>query len=183
MYDPVGQQLLLRHQPLKLTPREHALLRTLVQHSGEPLSKRDLLERVSEPSVEAILGALDRTLDAAGIAGAPVTRWELYDTHYTERYMDQPVKYAAAYDQSSVFAHLAGLKSPLYLIHGMADDNVLFTHSTQLMSKLQDQGTRFDLMTYPGGKHGLKGPATSKHVYNSIISWLERQLLGKPREG
>lgn len=114
---------------------------------------------------------------AAGVAVAPVTDWRLYDTAYTERYMDDPKRYQAAYDASSVFPHLDGLTSPLYLIHGMADDNVLFAHSTQLMSELQQRGTNFDLMTYPGGKHGInQTPAVRKHVYNSILAWLDRQL-------
>lgn len=113
---------------------------------------------------------------AAGIAVAPVTDWRLYDTHYTERYMDDPKQYADAYTESSIFAHLAGLRSRLYLIHGMADDNVLFTHSTRLMAEMQERGIAFDLMTYPGGKHGLAGPATRKHVYNSMLRWLQRSL-------
>lgn len=113
---------------------------------------------------------------AAGIAVAPVSDWRLYDTHYTERYMDDPAKFAGAYDQSAIFAHLDGLKSRLYLIHGMADDNVLFTHSTRMMSEMQQRGIPFDLMTYPGGKHGLAGPATRKHVYNSMLRWLLRNL-------
>jgi len=117
---------------------------------------------------------------AAGVAVAPVSDWRLYDTHYTERYMDDPQQYSAAYDASAVFAHLGGLKSPLYLVHGMADDNVLFTHSTQLMAALQQAGTPFDLMTYPGGKHGINNtPAMRKHVYNAIVAWLDRQLAVK----
>ncbi len=92
---------------------------------------------------------------ACGVAGAPVTDWALYDTHYTERYMDLPANNPEGYADSRVFAHLDGLRSRLLLIHGMADDNVLFTHSTQLMSDLQKRGIVFDLMTYPGAKHGL----------------------------
>lgn len=119
---------------------------------------------------------------AAGVAVAPVTDWRLYDTHYTERYMDDPNRFKAAYDASSLFPHLAGLKNPLYLIHGMADDNVLFTHSTQLMAELQQRGTPFDLMTYPGGKHGInQSPAVRKHVFNSMADWLDRQLRVKGR--
>ena len=53
--------------------------------------------------------------------------------------------------------HLDGLTSRLLLIHGMADDNVLFTNSTVLMSALQQRGQPFELMTYPGAKHGLRG--------------------------
>lgn len=114
---------------------------------------------------------------AAGVAVAPVTDWSLYDTHYTERYMDDPRRVAQAYERSSIFPYLDGLRSPLYLIHGMADDNVLFTHSTRLMADLQQRGTRFDLMTYPGGKHGINNsPAMRRHVFNSIVGWLEGKL-------
>jgi len=120
---------------------------------------------------------------AAGVAVAPVSDWRLYDTHYTERYMDHPDAYSASYRESSVLPHLAGLTSPLYLVHGMADDNVLFTHSTQLMAALQERGTRFDLMTYPGGKHGINNSkAMRKHVYRSIVGWLEAQLISGPKQ-
>ena len=95
---------------------------------------------------------------ACGVAGAPVTDWALYDTHYTEQFVGAtPKSDPQAYAQSGVFTHLDGLKSPLLLVHGMADDNVLFINSTKLMSALQKQGTAFELMTYPGAKHGLRG--------------------------
>ncbi len=113
---------------------------------------------------------------AGGVAVAPVTEWRLYDTHYTERYMDHPGPFAKAYDEAAVFAHLDGLKSPLYLIHGMADDNVLFTHSTRLMADLQQRGVMFDLMAYPGGKHGIAGQAPRTHVFKAITGWLEQEL-------
>lgn len=45
-YDSASKQFRLRHEPLALTPREHAVLRALIQYPGEPLSKRELLERV-----------------------------------------------------------------------------------------------------------------------------------------
>jgi dipeptidyl-peptidase 4 len=94
-------------------------------------------------------------LYACGAAGAPVTDWALYDTHYTERYMDHPKANAEGYGAASVFAQLDGLTSKLLLVHGMADDNVLFTNSTRLMSELQKRARPFELMTYPGAKHGL----------------------------
>jgi len=94
---------------------------------------------------------------ACGISGAPVVDWALYDTHYTERYMDHPARNADGYAAANVLTHVDGLRSPLLLIHGMADDNVLFANSTQLMSALQKRGTPFELMTYPGAKHGLQG--------------------------
>ena len=74
VYDPLSRQLLLRHQPLNLPPREHALLCELVQHSGEPLSKRDLLERlfddevdVHPEAVEVLVHRLRKRLEASGV--------------------------------------------------------------------------------------------------------------------
>ncbi len=118
---------------------------------------------------------------ALGVAVAPVTDWMLYDTHYTERYLGHPAGNRAGYIRSAPFAWLDGLASPLLLIHGMADDNVLFTHSTKLMAELQERGIAFELMTYPGGKHGLSTPAMRKHVYHAIAAAFERHL-GKPVE-
>jgi dipeptidyl-peptidase-4 len=64
----------------------------------------------------------------------------------------------------------------LLLYHGMADDNVLFTNSTRLMSALQEAGKPFELMTYPGKKHGIRGKATRRHLYALISDFLARQL-------
>ncbi len=112
-----------------------------------------------------------------GVAGAPVTDWALYDTHYTERYLETPASNAGGYEQSSVVAHASGLKAPLLVIHGMADDNVLFSHSTKLFKRLQDLGKRFDIMAYPGSKHGLlRHAGTGPHGYRTIKSFLDAHL-------
>lgn len=113
---------------------------------------------------------------AAGVAVAPVTDWTLYDTHYTERFLGSPQANRGGYIRSAPFAWLDGLTSPLLLIHGMADDNVMFTNTTRLAAELQDRGVQFDLMTYPGGKHGLSTSAMRKHVYHAIENWVARQL-------
>jgi dipeptidyl-peptidase-4 len=110
-----------------------------------------------------------------GAAGAPVTDWALYDTHYTERYMDLPAANRDGYRDSTVFAQLAGLRAPLLLVHGMADDNVLFTHSTKLMSALQAAGQPFELMTYPGAKHSLRG-ADQLHRLRTTDAFFSRCL-------
>jgi len=114
---------------------------------------------------------------ACGISGAPVTDWALYDTHYTERYMDHPKANPEGYVASSVFTHLDGLRSQLLLIHGMADDNVLFSNSTKLMSALQSRGTGFELMTYPGAKHGLQ-KTDLLHRYRTSEAFFARCLKG-----
>lgn len=118
---------------------------------------------------------------AAGVSGAPVTDWGLYDTHYTERYMGNPSEGGDDYLASSVFPYLENLEDPLLLYHGMADDNVLFTNSTRLMKALQDSGKRFDLMTYPGKKHSIRGKETRVHLYTTIAEFLDRHL--KPGAG
>lgn len=113
---------------------------------------------------------------ACGVSGAPVTDWALYDTHYTERYMNLPAANADGYREGSVFTHVAGIKpNALLLIHGMADDNVLFSNSTKLMSTLQKRATPFELMTYPGAKHGLRG-ADLLHRYRLTEAFFARCL-------
>ncbi|WP_045770713.1 S9 family peptidase [Xanthomonas albilineans] len=112
---------------------------------------------------------------ACGVAGAPVTDWALYDSHYTERYMNLPAANPDGYRDGRVAAHLDGLTSPLLLIHGMADDNVLFANSTSLMSELQKRGKLFELMTYPGAKHGLSG-TNALHRYRTTEAFLARCL-------
>ncbi|WP_020414550.1 DPP IV N-terminal domain-containing protein [Microbulbifer sp. VTAC004] len=112
----------------------------------------------------------------AGVSGAPVTDWMLYDTHYTERYMGNPNTDAEAYQASSVFPYSNGLKGPLLIYHGMADDNVLFTNTTRLIKQLQDNGQQFELMTYPGKKHSLRGKQTRIHQYTMIKEFFDQHL-------
>ena len=112
----------------------------------------------------------------AGVAGAPVTDWGLYDTHYTERYLDRPQDNAAGYAASSVLPYAKDLKGKLLVMHGMADDNVLFLHSTKLFRKLQDLGKPFDLMVYPGAKHGLTRQHDGRHAYATIKRFFDENL-------
>ena len=71
----------------------------------------------------------------AGVSGAPVTDWTLYDTHYTERYLDRPPENAAGYEASSVLPYAKDLRGKLLVIHGMADDNVLFLQQHEAVSQ------------------------------------------------
>jgi len=117
---------------------------------------------------------------AAGVSGAPVTKWELYDTHYTERYMGTPQADAAAYAKSSPIEHADKIADPLLLIHGMADDNVVFENSTALMAKLQSAGKPFETMVYPGQTHRVAGPGVSVHLWKTILNFLDRTTKAKP---
>ncbi|MEM6410860.1 MAG: S9 family peptidase [Pseudomonadota bacterium] len=113
---------------------------------------------------------------AAAVAGAPVTDWRLYDTYYTERYMDTPEDNADGYEASSVFPYIDNLEDPLLLIHGMADDNVVFENTTRLMAELQQRGKQFELMTYPGERHGIRGEELQIHLMRTRMEFLNRHL-------
>jgi dipeptidyl-peptidase-4 len=116
----------------------------------------------------------------AGIAGAPVTDWSLYDTHYTERYLRRPQDNSAGYAASAVLPYAKDLRGRLLVIHGMADDNVSFTHSTKLFRTLQDLGKPFDIMVYPGAKHGLIRQHDGRHAYATIKRFLDENLAPLP---
>jgi len=114
---------------------------------------------------------------AAGVSGAPVTDWRLYDTHYTERFMGTPQANPDGYARSGVSSHAQNLRGPLLILHGMADDNVLFTNSTTLFKQLQDLNKPFDVMTYPGSKHGLlRHSDTGPHAYAMIKRFFDTHL-------
>jgi dipeptidyl-peptidase-4 len=126
-------------------------------------------------TLRMLSAASDRV--AAAVSVAPVTDWALYDTHYTEQFVGgTPKGTPDAYKASGVFAHLDGLKSPLLLVHGMADDNVLFTNSTRLIDELVKRNVQFDLMTYPGAKHGISGRVGQRHVYGLIDAFFRQHL-------
>jgi len=119
---------------------------------------------------------------AAGVSGAPVTDWALYDTAYTERYLGDPrpdhENYTkGAYEEGSVMAYLDGLTEPFLLIHGMADDNVVFRHSIILMDAMQNQGAHnMSLMTYPGEKHGFRKAENRTHRDRQILEYFTKTI-------
>jgi len=113
---------------------------------------------------------------AAGISGAPVTRWDLYDTHYTERYLGNPATDPKPYQASDALPNATAIKDPLLLIHGMSDDNVVFDNSTALMAKLQAAAVPFETMVYPGFGHRVAGPGVSVHLWRTIERFLDREV-------
>ncbi|MBB4147254.1 dipeptidyl-peptidase-4 [Sphingobium scionense] len=109
---------------------------------------------------------------AAIVSGAPVTKWEFYDTHYTERYLGQPQDKPSAYPGSDAVDDAVKIKDPLLLIHGMSDDNVVFDNSTALMAKMQGAAVPFELMVYPGQTHRVGGPKIGVHLWTTIENFL-----------
>ncbi len=122
----------------------------------------------------------DPGLYAAGISGAPVTKWELYDTHYTERYMGTPQEDAEAYDEASAIPDAAKISDPLLIIHGMADDNVVFENATEVISAMQEANVPFEMMLYPGYTHRVSGEQISPHRYNTVFRFLEAHDVTPP---
>jgi dipeptidyl-peptidase 4 len=117
---------------------------------------------------------------AAAVAGAPVTEWQLYDTHYTERYLGDPVKDPKSYATSNAVADAASIRDPLLLIHGMADDNVFLDNATAFASQMQKTSTPFEMMFYPGQTHRVGGPGVSQHLWGTILRFLDREVKNKP---
>ena len=110
---------------------------------------------------------------SAGIAGAPVTDWALYDTIYTERYMGLPKDNKAGYEASSVVKAAANLHGRLLLIHGMIDDNVHLQNSAQLISGFQRADKDFEVMVYPGSRHGIAG---GKHYQRLMFEFVFKTM-------
>ncbi|MBV8685743.1 MAG: S9 family peptidase [Alphaproteobacteria bacterium] len=113
---------------------------------------------------------------AAGVAVAPVTKWELYDTFYTERYLGDPRTDPRAYASSDALDEASSIADPLLLVHGMSDDNVVFENSTALYAKLQREKKPFELMVYPGATHAIAGEGPQTHVWTTINRFLDRTV-------
>jgi dipeptidyl-peptidase-4 len=111
----------------------------------------------------------------AGVAGAPVTDWRLYDTIYTERYLGLPSENEEGYKASSPLHFANKLSRPLMLMHNLEDDNVLLQHTVRMADALQNAGKQFELMVYPQKTHAVTGVAR-KHQLTAIASFFERHL-------
>lgn len=112
-----------------------------------------------------------------GVADYSVTDWRLYDNVYTERYMDTPEDNPEGYREGSVMTYIPYYKGKLLLRHGDIDDNVHIQNTIRLVSALQDAGKPFELMIYPGGRHGWGG---AKRIYmtNEANNFWQRNFFG-----
>jgi dipeptidyl-peptidase-4 len=117
----------------------------------------------------------------AAVAGAPVTDWYDYDTHYTERYMGVPTKDDPAYKDGSLLTWAGDLKRPLLLVHGTADDNVYFRHTLRLADALFRAGKDFEVLPLSGLTHLLPDPVVMQNLYGRFARFFRRHL-GRPIE-
>ncbi|GGD76036.1 S9 family peptidase [Croceicoccus mobilis] len=111
---------------------------------------------------------------AAGIAASSVTKWEMYDTNYTERYMGDPRKVPEAYKASNTIEDAGKISDPLLITHGMSDDNVVMDNTTAMVAAMQEENVSFEMMLYPGFGHAVGGPVITQHVLGTILRFLEQ---------
>ncbi|MBM4109170.1 MAG: S9 family peptidase [Phycisphaerae bacterium] len=116
----------------------------------------------------------------AAVAGAPVTDWHDYDTHYTEQYMGLPQENTDGYARTSAMTWAGGLRRPLLLVHGTADDNVYFVHSLKLAEALFRAGRDFEFLPLPGFTHMVNEPEASIELSRATVRFF-RRTLGQAR--
>ena len=111
-----------------------------------------------------------------GIAGAPVTHWDGYDTHYTERYMGLPQENPEGYSRSSVMAHVDDIVGDLLIVHGLIDENVHFRHSARLIDAMIAAGKAHELQLYPNERHMPRRLEDRVYMERRIFEYLRRNL-------
>jgi dipeptidyl-peptidase-4 len=117
----------------------------------------------------------------AAVAGAPVTDWEDYDTHYTERYMGLLPESKKAYDEASLIPLAKDLKRPLLLVHGTADDNVYYRHTLKLSDALFRAGRDFESLALPGVTHMYSAdPTVMERLWAKSATFFKTHL-GEPK--
>jgi len=111
-----------------------------------------------------------------GVAGAPVTDWRLYDTHYTERYLGNPSVNDAPYESTSLLNDANRLTRPLLIIHGLADDNVVAAHTLQLSSALLAAGRAHEVLPLSGVTHMTPQEVVAENLLLHQLEFLRRTL-------
>jgi dipeptidyl-peptidase 4 len=125
----------------------------------------------------AALAMLDgKGVFRAGVAGSPVTDWRLYDTGYTERYMETPETNAAGYDAADLAKKATGLTGKLLLTHAMMDENVHYAHTARLVDALVAADKQFELLALPGERHGLRAPAARAYIPERVATFFAENL-------
>ncbi len=111
-----------------------------------------------------------------GVAGAPVTHWDGYDTCYTERYMGLPAENPGGYERSSVMAHAGAIEGDLLLVHGLIDENVHFRHTARLLNALHRHGVDYELLVFPGDRHVPRDEGDRLYMQRRVVEFLARGL-------
>lgn len=128
----------------------------------------------------AALAVLERPdIFHVGVAGAPVTDWLLYDTHYTERYLGHPETNPDAYVRSDLTPLANKLERPLMLIHGLADDNVVAAHTFAFSRALLEAGRHHQVLPLSGVSHMTPQAEVAENLLRLQVEFLKRELAVK----
>lgn len=112
----------------------------------------------------------------AGVAGAPVTDWDGYDSGYTERYMGTPRSNPDGYREGSVLTHAEKLSGKLLVVHGMIDENVQFRHTGRLIVALTAQQKEYELLLFPEERHMPRDQAGLEYQERRVLEFLQRNI-------
>ncbi|MGY6501395.1 MAG: prolyl oligopeptidase family serine peptidase [Acidimicrobiales bacterium] len=112
----------------------------------------------------------------AAVAGAPVTDWRLYDTGYTERYLGLPDEEPQTYERSDLTPLAPGLRRPLMLIHGLADDNVVVAHTLKLSQALLEAGRPHTVLPLSGVTHMTPQESVAENLLLLQVAFLQEAL-------
>ena len=115
----------------------------------------------------------------AGVAGAPPTRWDYYDTIYTERYMRTPAQNPQGYAATDLIAAAAKLQAPPLIIHGLNDTNVHLQNSTNLIEELERLDKPFIFLPLPNLNHSFRGDGLAAAL-SASVAYFEERLGGRP---
>lgn len=128
----------------------------------------------------SLMGLVQRPdIFKVAIAGAPVTSWHLYDTGYTERYLDLPKVNSMAYTSGSVIEMVDKFPNEegrLLIVHGLIDENVHFYHTSSLVEALVKACKPHQLQVYPNERHGIRSGEANEHFETVLISFLQKNL-------
>lgn len=111
-----------------------------------------------------------------GVAMAPVTDWRFYDSIYTERYMLTPQQNKTGYDEASALDRTESMKRRLLIMSGTSDDNVHYYNTLKYTSKLNFEGTLFDMMSFTGFEHSLRMCNARARLFNKVVDFLDTNL-------
>eukprot|EP01126_Amoeba_proteus_P055259 TRINITY_DN6849_c0_g1_i10.p2 TRINITY_DN6849_c0_g1~~TRINITY_DN6849_c0_g1_i10.p2 ORF type:complete len:240 (-),score=59.45 TRINITY_DN6849_c0_g1_i10:475-1194(-) len=119
---------------------------------------------------------------SCGMSVAPVAEWQLYDSIYTERYMQTPAKNPSGYNLTSVITQILERRTlpKFLLVHGTGDDNVHFQNSAALNEALVRAGIQYDTMIYTNQNHAINTNGAHQHIYRLLSNWIQSCMLSTP---
>ena len=112
----------------------------------------------------------------SAVSVAPVTNWKFYDSIYTERYMRTPKENKDGYDKIAPLSSAANIRGKLLLVAGLADDNVHYQNTAEMLKALYKNNIVFTQMTFPDKNHGISGGNTRAYLFTQMYEWTFNNL-------